>query len=84
MKKIKKTLENIMLKAVDRAIYMVETVAYENQGNILIRKGKTRLERSLRGLIYIPAYTITIGAFLIFIVPILICNGLDKLVGGKC
>ncbi len=73
---IKDTLENIVLKTVNKAIYIVDTIAYEKQGNVFVRKGKTQLERTLRGLIYIPAYVITIVTFLI-------CNGLNKLVGGK-
>jgi len=62
---------------------MVDKIAYEKRGNVLVRKGNTQIERTLRGLIFIPAYIAIISIILMFVVPICICQFLDRIIGNR-
>ena len=84
MKKIIETLENASFKILDRTIYIVNKIAYKKTRKISVRKGKTQLERSLRGLIFIPATFVAIFVIVVFILPLNVCKFLDKRIGGKC
>jgi len=76
-------LLNIIYIVVDRTICMVDKIAYEKRGNVLVRKGNTQIERTLRGLIFIPAYIAIISIILMFVVPICICQFLDRIIGNR-
>ena len=67
---MKKTLENIIYKVLDTCISIINKVAYINTDGILERRGNNQLERSLRGLIFIPAYFTIVSIFIVFGIPL--------------
>jgi len=76
-------LENIFMKVFDGIIYVINKVVYKKQEHILERKGKTKLERILRGLIYIPATILFLLMVLVMFVVMGINNLLKKVIGKK-